>query len=612
VTREEALARADLRKLLEDVGESRGLRVVRNEYPCPDLAHPQSGESPPVSVKEQGGIDVWYCHACQKGGSYIDALVASGRARDLADALESIGVEKAKSAARAAPLNDARPVAWYEYTDEQGEPLYRVIRYEPKTFRQERREDSQWKAGLGDRVRLVPYRLPKVLAAVARDEVVFVVEGEKDVESLEGQGRTATTAAGGKWQADFAALLGPRARVVVVADDDDAGYKHARDVEGKLFGKVGLLVVRRPGEGFNDVSDMIAAGVKVDSTTLRKLPPPAASSNGHGSISGALMLTARAMAARPAASDELMVVGPLFQRGMRTTLGAQTGEGKTTLAMQAVKALISGTPFLDDRWKPRRLGKALIVDLEQGEETVKTRLREAGLDESEAVDVLWEPAGLSLDSDASHRALLRDTIRQGRYDLVVLDPLYQMHRGDANNERVAADVIRYVDEWARDFNCSIVVPMHARKPHPDAGKNMTIHDIAGSTTWNRNAEFVLGLQLLSAGMSRVWFFKDRIGKGPEIRKWWGLSFRRAAGFERNFVEDKNARRADARALLESDAGATRDELLKALGEREEEGVASASLKSLLRKAYEQDGRYRSRAWQIAGQTALRVDGGDDV
>lgn len=611
MTREEALARADLAKLLEDVGEGRGLRVVRGMYPCPDLAHAQSGDSPPVAIRDRGGIDVWYCHACEKGGSYIDALVACGRARDAADALSSLGVEKQRPEARPQSTGDARPIAWYEYVDEQGERLYRVIRYEPKTFRQQRFEGGEWKAGLGDSVRLVPYRLPAVLAAVARDEFVFVVEGEKDVEALESQGRTATTNAGGsgKWQPEFADLLGPRARVVIVCDDDDAGYKHARDVERKLFGKVGLLVVRRPAEGYKDVGEMVAAGVPVDSSTLRRLPEPATS--GHGEISGALMLTARAMAARPATSEDLEVVGPLFMRGMRTTIGAQTGEGKTTLGLQAISSLISGRPFLDDAWTPRRLGKALIVDLEQGEETVKRRLIEAGLADSDAVDVLWEPDGLSLDSNPAHQALLRDTLRAGRYDLVLLDPLYQLHRGDANNERVAADVVRFVDGWAREFNCSIVVPMHARKPHPDAGKNMTIHDIAGSSTWNRNAEFVLGLQLLSAGMSRVWFFKDRIGRGPEIRKWWGLSFRRSEGFGRNFVEDQQARTAQAKAALETDAGVTREELARIVGVNPDDEVGGKRIAGLLRKAHEQGGRYRLRPWQIEGQTSM-LDGGADV
>jgi hypothetical protein len=50
-------------------------------------------------------------------------------------------------------------------------------------------------------VRLVPYRLPAVLTAAR----VFVVEGEKDVQSIEKLGLVATCNAGGagKWRDDY-------------------------------------------------------------------------------------------------------------------------------------------------------------------------------------------------------------------------------------------------------------------------------------------------------------------------------------------------------------------------------------------------------------------------
>jgi hypothetical protein len=73
------------------------------------------------------------------------------------------------------------------------------------------------------------------------------------------------------------------------------------------------------------------------------------------------------------------------------------------------------------------------------------------------------------------------------------------------------------------------------------------------------------------------------------------------------MEDKQARRADAKALLDRDEGATRAELLKVLGEREEDGVESMTLKSLLKKAHLQPrgDRYRSREWEVsADQTSL--------
>jgi hypothetical protein len=611
VTRDEALVRADLAELLESIGAERGLHPRHRQYPCPSADHTQTGDTPPASISHAPeGYDVWKCHSCDAAGTAIDALLMSGRARDIADALETLGVDPPQDRPRPVPQAPARIVREYTYTDEDGNQLFQVCRMEPKSFRQRRWEDGRWVWGLGD-VRRVPYRLPKVLSALSRGEVVFIVEGEKDVETLEAAGKTATTMPGGagKWLDAYTDLLaGQSHRFVIIGDDDEPdpkrnnrrqGHVHALDVWRRLQGKVGQVVARLPAEGFKDVTDQIEAGVPFTSASLRPVPalmdPP--STNGNHDR-GALMLTARAMAARPAPDRALQVVGPLIQRGMRTVIGAQTGEGKTTLALQAIRALVERRAFLEEAWVPPRPGRALIVDLEQGEETLKTRLREAGLAETEAVDVLWQPAGLALDSDPADQQLLHDTIRDGNYDLVLVDPLYQMHRGNANDERVAADLMRIADGWARDYNCALLIPMHARKPHPEAGKKMTIHDIAGSGTWLRNAEFVLGLQMMSAGTSRVWFFKDRIGLGPTISTHWFLSFSREAGFDRSHLEDRQKIARELNALLARPEGATREELVAAGADPETDASANSLTRLLSRRNVHQRGdHYRSRPWE---------------
>lgn len=619
MTREEALARVDLADLLERIGAERGLHPRNRQWPCPSADHTQTGETPPASISHHAaGYDVWHCHSCEAGGSAIDALLVSGRARDLADALAQIGVEREEPAR--VPQQPARIVKTYEYVDEQGEKLFRVCRMEPKSFRQQRWEGGRWEWGLGD-ARRVLYRLPEVLAALARGEIVFIVEGEKDADRLWAEGFAATTMPGGagKWRPEYVdSLAGQSHRIVIIGDDDPPdprrnnrrqGHVHALDVWRSLQGKVGQVVARLPAEGYKDVSEMLDAGVEFRAINLRPIPdlldpPVPASSNGNGN-GGALMLTARAMAARPAPDRALQVVGPLIQRGMRTVIGAQTGEGKTTLALQAIRCLVERTAWLDPAWVPPRPGRALIVDLEQGEETLKQRLREAHLDETDSVDVLWQPAGLALDSDPADQALLHDTIRDGNYDLVLVDPLYQMHRGDANSERAAADLMRIVDGWARDYNCALVIPMHARKPHPEAKNKMTIHDIAGNGSWLRNAEFVFGLQMMSSGASRITFFKDRIGNGPAIMSQWWLSFDRASGFDRSHLEDRQQIRRTLAEMLDRDEGATREELIAA-GADAETDAAVNSLRRILHRAHQNGDRWRSRPWDE--QQSLLGDG----
>jgi len=577
----EALDRLDCRPK----GDPRSSRQI--EARCP--AHDDGNASLSLSESAEDGRALLKCFA---GCSAEEVRLALGL--DWEDLFEP------REERRQMPSAPAREVAAYTYTDEDGEPLFQVVRLEPKSFRQRRWEDGQWKWGLGD-TRRVLYRLPQVLQALARGEVVFVVEGEKDVDALEKAGHAATTLPGGagKWRAEYtASLAGASHRIVVIGDDDQVdpktgrreGHLHALDVWRALTGRVGQVVARLPADGFKDVADQLAAGVPFTSRTLRPIPMLVDAPAAEPTDGGALMLTARAMSARPAPARALQVVGPLIQRGMRTTLGAQTGEGKSTLALQAIRALVNREPFLDSAWVPPTPGRALIVDLEQGEETLKIRLREAGLADTDAVDVLWQPAGLALDSEPADQALLRDTIKRGGYDLVLLDPLYQMHRGNSNEERTAADLMRLVDGWAREFNFALIIPMHARKPHPQAGKTFTIHDIAGSGSWNRNAEFVLGVQLMSPGASRIHFFKDRIGHGPGVGCHWWLSFDRENGFARTHKEDRDAVHRRLAELLAEAAGTTEDELVAA-------GADQVWLKGMKRRSHvNADGRWRKADW----------------
>ena len=151
-------------------------------------------------------------------------------------------------------------VAAYDYVGEDGELLYQVCRFNPKDFRQ-RKPDGRggWEWRLG-KTRRVLYRLPAVVKAAATGGEVCVVEGEKDVEALEKRDIIATCNPGGagKWKPQYAESL-RGARVAVIADRDEPGRKHARDVATSLAGIAAAVRIFEPAEG-KDVSDHLAAG----------------------------------------------------------------------------------------------------------------------------------------------------------------------------------------------------------------------------------------------------------------------------------------------------------------------------------------------------------------
>lgn len=181
-------------------------------------------------------------------------------------------------------IDFSHPARIYSYTDEQGRELFQVCRYEyeqdgkrEKTFRQRRYAPGEEKANRDGYVMSVPaelrdttlYRLPRVLDAIGAGRPVYVVEGEKDVETLERLGHVATCNPGGagKWRDGYSQRLAG-ADVIILPDSDTrengfTGQNHALDVALsclKTAKRVRLVDIQAacpqlPPKG--DISDMV-------------------------------------------------------------------------------------------------------------------------------------------------------------------------------------------------------------------------------------------------------------------------------------------------------------------------------------------------------------------
>jgi len=220
------------------------------------------------------------------------------------------------------------PEATYDYVDENGKLLYQVVRRPGKKFVQRRSDGANgWLYKLGD-TRRVLYRLPRVLAAVAADEDVFVVEGEKDVHAIERAGGVATCNPGGagKWRAEYADSL-RGARVFIVADRDEPGRKHAEQVARALAGIAASVRIVEAAEG-KDAHDHLAAGRK-----LWEFEPTAAPSQEGIAVLRAV-LGALPVDIRTAALDPLSPLpgAPFLLAGATAQLAGPEGAGKSQVA----------------------------------------------------------------------------------------------------------------------------------------------------------------------------------------------------------------------------------------------------------------------------------------
>ncbi len=164
-------------------------------------------------------------------------------------------------------------VKTYPYRDLDGTVLFEVCRYEnPKTFRpRSPLPDGTWDYHLPRTVKRVPYRLNELQGHAT----VYIVEGEKDADTLWSQGAAATTNVGGagKWRtSDSLALerLGV-AKAFLIPDNDAPGRKHMDDV-AKSLRECGITVVLVGLEDIGikgDVSEWFARGHSMDELDAR-------------------------------------------------------------------------------------------------------------------------------------------------------------------------------------------------------------------------------------------------------------------------------------------------------------------------------------------------------
>ncbi|MGW6569976.1 DUF927 domain-containing protein [Streptomyces sp. NPDC054975] len=249
----------------------------------------------------QGGAGVKVC--CQVGCTTADVAAALGLTMaDLYDVPKQRSYSGPRIARTATPRDGSqlkktterkaekrpetdhkhtyRRVESYTYTDAAGTVTGEVIRRKctecgEKSFAQRRPDQNggwEYKAPLSRPL----YRLPEVVAAMAEGRTVYVVEGEKDVENARAAGLVATCNPGGagKWTAVHTDTL-RGARVVIVADRDDTGRKHAEFIRAALTEMNCTVAVVEAAEG-KDLSDHLAAGHGVDDLVAVPAFEPAA------------------------------------------------------------------------------------------------------------------------------------------------------------------------------------------------------------------------------------------------------------------------------------------------------------------------------------------------
>ena len=200
---------------------------------------------------------VYFDHEADKGGGYRDLYrLVNGQ-------FPPNGTDPdADFATLAHRVFRLKPVAWWDYRNAAGVGVARVVRFDPKDFRQCRPDgEGGWKWSLQGQ--LVPlYRLPELIEAPI-GATVYITEGERKADALRAWGLVATTCCMGakKFRPHHAEALAGR-NVVILPDNDEAGRKHAEQVTRELRGagaRPGPITLPGLAEK-GDILNWIAAG----------------------------------------------------------------------------------------------------------------------------------------------------------------------------------------------------------------------------------------------------------------------------------------------------------------------------------------------------------------
>lgn len=365
------------------------------------------------------------------------------------------------------PLNGhgpaSTPIAYYEYLDETESPLYRVIRYLPKSFSQQRWDAARkdWVGGEGcmKGVRRVPYRLPELVASTGP---ILILEGEKDVDNAWALGFPATCNVGGakKWLDSYSEFLKGR-KCILVPDQDQDGSDHSKLVAESLS-KAGVRhkTVQIPAK---DLSAWIAS----EGFSRDKLDAVVHARPDWKKSFGTVPVNATELAGLV---DEPIpfIVSPLIVRGYLTQLQGVPKGGKSAFAVYLSLCATTGIwpqPEIMNSATPCRV---LYIAWEDPKLMMAKRLSlyalGLGFERTflpENLIFLFGP-DIFIEEDLALDAL-KAAASDLKPDIVVIDTLSHIHSCDENSSSEMKLPMKHLDKFAKESDIGVLYLHHTAK-----------------------------------------------------------------------------------------------------------------------------------------------------
>ena len=447
---------------------------------CP--AHDDHDPSLTLAIGDNGAIVV-KCH----GGCDQGAVIAALKARNLWPE-------------QSAPERKQKPkvVATYDYRDEYGGTLFRVVRYEPKNFKQCAPDGKGGWSWSIKGVRQVPFRLPETLEAIRDGRTIYIPEGEKDALALVKFGLDATCNAGGagKWRPEFADHF-RGADVVILPDNDQVGRDHAAMVARSLSSVARRVrVATLPGlPPKGDISDWLAAGgtaaeLEQIADATPTFDPDGAQPNDCSSVAPEELAHTGAPERRRITATPFVWRDPstiprrewlygrhLIRKFLSLTV-APGAAGKTSLLIASALAMVTARNIIGQEvWGgPKRIW---LWNLEDPREEIERRIVATMIHYRISADDIGERLFLDSGRDSSLRIAHQEKngvqivepvidelvaeLLAREIDVLIVDPFVSSHQVSENDNGAIDLVAKTWGKVAERANCAVELVHHVRK-----------------------------------------------------------------------------------------------------------------------------------------------------
>lgn len=371
-----------------------------------------------------------------------------------------------------------RATDYYDYCEPDGRFRFQIVRSEriaksgavEKRFRARRRpEPGETHASDGwvnsmKGIDLIPYNLP----GIADAQLVYVVEGEKDVETLRSLDLAATCNpfGAGKWRDEFSQWLSGKT-VVILPDNDEPGRTHGEAVANSIYRLAKeVLIVELPGlPEKGDVTDFVQSGGTADDLMgfvqqAETWTPTSDLPKGKGEGRSELVFSPlhRLLAEEP--EQISFVWSETLSAAGLSICSAKPKVGKSTLARNLAVAVASGSVFLG---RPTSKGRVLYLCLEEKRSEVRNHFERMGANDE---DILIHTGATPSNAIEA----IGVAISELGPVLVIIDPLSRVLRvADFNEYGGMTRGLEPLVDLGRTTGCCILALHHDSKGDRNGG-----------------------------------------------------------------------------------------------------------------------------------------------